>query len=170
MPPTWSLDGFSPVLAAFYKEAQIEQIWSEFEPAYDRAATNMREPLAQIVFACTGYLREILHPGARKFRVYVEPMVGGETNVRNIGDLYVVVVNPASVPVDQIRHAFLHYMLDPLSITYHDKLLKEEPLLVLADRAPNLPFEYRLDLTFLFLRNAWCERWNTGCGRFRRRN
>ena len=149
-PDVIALDGFGPVLAAFYKEAQIEQIWSEFEPAYDRAAANMREPLTQIVFACTGYLREILHPGARKFRVYVEPMVGGETNVRNIGDLYVVVVNPAAVPVDRIRHAFLHYMLDPLPITYHAKLLKEEPLLVLADRAPNLPFEYRLDLTSFF--------------------
>ena len=151
MPPdAVALDGFSPVLAAFYKEAQIEQIWREFEPAYDRAAANMREPLAQIVFASTGYLREILRPGARKFRVYVEPMVGGETNVRNIGDMYVVVVNPASVPVDRIRHAFLHYMLDPLPITYHDKLLKEEPLLVLADRAPNLPSEYRADLASFF--------------------
>ncbi len=149
-PDVVALDGFSAVLAAFYREAQIEQVWSEFEPAYDRAAANMREPLAQIVYASTGYLREILHPSARKFRVYVEPLVGGETNVRNIGDTYVVVVNPASPPIDMMRHAFLHYMLDPLPITYHDKLLKEEPLLVLADRAPNLPYEYRTDLTSFF--------------------
>ena len=168
-PDVVALDGFSPVLAAFYREAQIEQIWREFEPAYDRAAANMREPLAQIVYASTGYLREILRPSARKFRVYVEPLVGGETNVRNIGDTYVVVVNPASPPIDMMRHAFLHYMLDPLPITYHDKLLKEEPLLVLADRAPNLPYEYRTDLTSFFT-NAWCERWNIGCARFRRRN
>lgn len=149
-PDVVALDGFSPVLAAFYREAQIEQIWREYEPVYDRAAASMREPLSQIVFATTGYLREILHAGPRKFRVYVEPMVGGETNVRNIGDTYVVVVNPASPPVDRIRHAFLHYMLDPLPITYHDKVLKTEPLLVLADRAPNLPFEYRIDLASFF--------------------
>jgi len=149
-PDVVALAGFSPVLAAFYREAQIEQIWGEFEPAYEGAAANMREPLAQIVYACTGYLREILRPSPRKFRVYVEPLVGGETNVRNIGDTYVVVINPASPPMDRIRHAFLHYMLDPLPITYHDKLLREEPLLVLADRAPNLPYEYRTDLTSFF--------------------
>lgn len=149
-PDVATLEGFGPVLTAFYKEAQIEQIWRQFEPAYERAAANMREPLAQIVYACNGYLREILHPSPRKFRVYVEPMVGGETNVRNIGDTYVVVVNPAAVPVDRIRHAFLHYMLDPLPITYHEKLLAEEPLLVIADRAPNLPYEYRIDLVSFF--------------------
>ena len=149
-PDVVALAGFSPVLAAFYREAQIEEIWHEFEPAYDHAAADMREPLAQIVYACTGYLREILHPSPRKFRVYVEPLVGGETNVRNIGDTYVVVVNPAAPPIDRIRHAFLHYMLDPLPITHHDKLLKEGPLLVLADRAPNLPYEYRTDVTSFF--------------------
>ena len=149
-PDVVALNGFSQLLAQFYQEAQIEQLWREFEPAYERAAANMREPLAQIVFACTGYLRELLHAGPRKFRVYVEPMVGGETNVRNIGDTYVVVVNPASPSIDMIRHAFLHFLLDPLPITYRDKLLAEEPLLVLADRAPNLPYEYRTDLTSFF--------------------
>lgn len=149
-PDVVALGGFSEVLAGFYREAQIEQLWREFGPAYGGAAANMREPLAQIVFACTGYLREILHPSPRKFRVYVEPLVGSETNVRNIGDTYVVVVNPASPSIDMMRHAFLHYLLDPLPIMYHDKLLAEEPLLVLADRAPNLPYEYRTDLTSFF--------------------
>jgi tetratricopeptide (TPR) repeat protein len=149
-PGVLALDGFSEVLANFYEEAQIEQLWRKFEPAYERAASSVREPLGQIVLACTAYLREIIRPGVRTFRVYVEPMVGNETNVRNIGDRYVVVINPASTSFDLMRHAFLHYLLDPLPIRYREKLIGEEPLLFLADRAPQLPNEYHADLTSFF--------------------
>lgn len=149
-PGALALDGFNDVLANFYQEAQIEELWRQFEPVYDRAASGVSGPLGQIVQACTGYLREIVRPGVRTFRVYVEPMVGNETNVRNIGDRYAVVINPASPSFDLMRHAFLHYLLDPLPIRYRDKLLGEEPLLLVADRAPRLPYEYRTDLTSFF--------------------
>jgi tetratricopeptide (TPR) repeat protein len=149
-PDVLALDGFGEVLANFYEEAQIEDLWRKFEPAYERAASSVREPLGQIVLACTAYLREIVRPGGRTFRVYVEPMVGNETNVRNIGDQYVVVINPATTSFDLMRHAFLHYVLDPLPLRYRDKLLGEQPLLFLADRAPNLPSAYRADLTSFF--------------------
>lgn len=149
-PDVLALDGFSEVLANFYQEAQIEQLWHQFQPAYERAADGMREPLGQIVLASTAYLREIIRPGVRRFSVFVEPMVGSETNVRNIGDRYVVVLNPGSPSLDLMRHAFLHYLLDPLPIRYREKLVGEQPLLFLADRAPNLPGEYRADLTSFF--------------------
>jgi len=149
-PDVLALDGFGEVLANFYEEAQIEDLWRKFEPAYERAASSVREPLGQIVLACTAYLREIVRPGVRTFRVYVEPMVGNETNVRNIGDRYVVVINPASTSFDLMRHAFLHYLLDPLPLRYREKLVGEQPLLFLADRAPNLPSVYRTDLTSFF--------------------
>ena len=149
-PGAFALNGFSEVLANFYEEAQIEELWHKFEPIYERAATGIREPLGQIVVSSTAYVREILRPGVRTFRVYIEPMVGNETNVRNIGDRYVVVINPASPSFDLMRHAFLHYLLDPLPIRYRDKLLSEQPLLFIADRAPNLPSEYRADLASFF--------------------
>ena len=149
-PGVLALDGFSGVLANFYEEAQIEQLWRQFQPAYEHAVSGVREPLGQIVLASTAYLREIIRPGVRTFRVYVEPMVGNETNVRNIGDRYVVVINPASPSFDLMRHAFLHYLLDPLPIRYREKLVGEQRLLFYADRAPNLPYEYRSDLTSFF--------------------
>jgi tetratricopeptide (TPR) repeat protein len=61
-----------------------------------------------------------------------------------------VVIKPASPSFDLMRHAFLHYLLDPLPIRYRDKLLGEQPLLFIADRAPNLPYEYRTDLASFF--------------------
>ena len=149
-PDALALEGFSQLLANFYAEAEIEKLWQQFEPGYERAAADVRGPFGQIVQASTGYLREIIRPGVRTFRVYVEPMVGNDTNVRNIGDRYAVVINPASPSIDLMRHAFLHYLLDPLPIRYRDKLIGEQPLLFLADRAPNLPYEYHTDLTGFF--------------------
>jgi hypothetical protein len=149
-PDVRALDGFSEVLANFYEEAQIELLWRKFGPAYERAASSVREPLGQIVLVCTAYLRELVRPGVRTFRVYVEPMVGNETNLRNIGDKYVVVMSPAFPSFDLVRHAFLHYLLDPLPIRYREKLVGEQPLLFVADHAPRLPYEYRTDLTSFF--------------------
>src|SRR5260370_32529426 len=40
--------------------------------------------------------------------------------------------------------------METLRICYREKLVGEEPLLFLADRAPNLPFVYRADLTSFF--------------------
>ncbi len=149
-PAVLALDGLSEVLANFYQEAQIEQRWHEVQPSYERATSGVRESLGQVVVASTAYLREIIRPGVRTFRVYVEPMVGNETNVRNIGDRYVVVLNPTSPSFDLMRHAFLHYLLDPLPIRYREKLVGEQRLLFYADRAPRLPTEYRADLTSFF--------------------
>jgi tetratricopeptide (TPR) repeat protein len=149
-PDVLALNGFSQLLGNFYEEAKVEQLWRQFQPVYERDALSLRDPLGQILLSCTGYLREIVRPGSHRFTVYVEPMVGNATNVRNIGDSYVVVINPDTPSLDLIRHAFLHFLLDPLSIRYRDNLIAEQPLQRIAVRAPRLPNEYRTDLTSFF--------------------
>ena len=76
--------------------------------------------------------------------------MGGRTNVRNIGDHYAIVVSPAAASLDQIRHAFLHFLLDPLPLLYAENIHKDEPLLQYAARAPQLPFEFRSDFSAFF--------------------
>jgi len=149
-PDVLLLDGFGEVLADFYREAHIDQLWREFQPLYEQDTLQFREPLATIVLAETGYLREILRPGSRTFTVAVEPLIGATTNFRNIGDEYVVVVSPLSNSTDLIRHAFLHFLLDPLPIRYRDALVSQDPLIQFAARAPRLPYEYRRDSTSFF--------------------
>jgi hypothetical protein len=83
-PDALALDGFSEVLANFYQEAQLDRLWVQLQPGYDRAVAAERQPLGNIVLLETGYLRELLRPGKRTFTVYVEPLVGGRTNVRNM--------------------------------------------------------------------------------------
>ena len=136
-PDVLALDGFRDVLANFYQEAQMDALWREFQPRYQQGQAQLREPLTRAVLISSGYLRELVR-GTRQFTVYVEPLLGGQIHVRNIGDEYALVVNPAVSSLDDMRHAFLHFMLDPLVIRYRDRLLPEDVLYRIALRAPRL--------------------------------
>ena len=92
-PDVLALEGFNQVLSNFYQEAKLDQLWNQVEPGYQQAAQIYRGPLSEVVQKETGYLREIVKPGRRTFTVYVEPLVLGRTNVRNIGNQYAVVVD-----------------------------------------------------------------------------
>ena len=119
-PDALALDGFNEVLANFYREAQIDQLWQFYQPDYERGVDSYRAPVADLVLVVTSYLREIIRPSSpRSFSIYVEPLAGGKINFRNYGDHYDLVVSPsANPPMDAIRHAFLHFILDPIAIRY----------------------------------------------------
>jgi len=112
----------------------------------------LQEPLTQIVYTTTGYLREILDPyGTRKFNIVVEPLVGRITNVRNFGDHYALVLSGAeNVPQDVIRHAFLHFMLDPLPLMYPHAVAVKGPLYDTAAKAPRLVTDLKDDFPSYF--------------------
>jgi tetratricopeptide (TPR) repeat protein len=149
-PDVLELDGFGPILANFYQEAGIEALWREIQPRYEQSKLLLREPLGRVVLTGAGYLRELLRSGPRTFTIYVEPLVGGQTHVRNVGDRYAVVINPAGNSSDDMRHAFLHFLLDPVVIRYREQLLPKEPLFRAALRAPRLPASLRQDSLAFF--------------------
>ena len=146
-PDVLAIEGFNDLLANFYREAQIERLWAQAEPEYEREIARLYGPVGQLVMVTTGYLRELIRSGSpRSFAVYVEPLVGGRTNFRNVGERYAIVLNPgAELPVDEIRHALLHFLLDPLAIRYPHVVAAKRPLLEFAARAPRLPATYRDD-------------------------
>jgi hypothetical protein len=146
-PDVLAIDGFQGILINFYREANLAARWTEIEPEYDRSIARYQPSVRRIVTISNAYLREILKPGhGRSFTVYVEPLVGNRTNFRNNGNHYAIVVGAGSqIPVDQIQHAYLHFMLDSLPLQYRDELMKKSALLDLGARAPRLPVEYRSD-------------------------
>jgi len=137
------------VLANFYQEAQMDQMWRDFQPRYEQGQAQLREPLTRAVLTSSGYLRE-LASDRRRFTVYVEPLLGGQIHVRNVGDEYALVVNPAVSSLDDMRHAFLHFLLDPMVIRYRDQLLPEDVLYRIALRAPRLQEGLRKDSLAFF--------------------
>jgi len=151
-PEVIALFGFSELLSSYYQEQKIGDLWRQAQPIYNREMQRLQEPLTQIVYTTTGYLREILDPyGARKFSIVVEPLVGRITNVRNFGDHYALVLSGAeNVPQDVIRHAFLHFMLDPLPLMYPHVVAVKGSLYDTAAKAPRLATDLKDDFPSYF--------------------
>ena len=151
-PDALALEGFNEILANFYREQKIDELWQHYQPDYEGSVELYRAPVSNLVFTVTNYLREILGPSSpRTFSVYVEPLAGGKANFRNYGDHYEMVVSPIPDPqMDDIRHAFLHFLLDPIAIRYRAEASRLSPLLEVAAHAPLLPVEMHDDYPAFF--------------------
>lgn len=151
-PEVIALEGFQEILSNYYKEQKIGELWRQVQPVYNREIVQMHDSVAQIVFVATGYLRQILDPTEpRTFTIIVEPLVGRITNVRNFGDHYALVVSGAGqLPIDTVRHAFLHYLLDPLPLQYSHVVAVKHPLFEIAAAAPRLEPDLKDDFSSYF--------------------
>jgi tetratricopeptide (TPR) repeat protein len=151
-PEALTLDGFNTILANFYGEAKLDELWKHYQPDYERGVESLRAPVSDLVFTISNYLREIIRSNSgRSFSVYVEPLAGSKTIFKTFGDQYTLVVRPsAEPPMDDVRHAFLHFILDPIAIRYRVQASKASPLLELAAHAPQLPVDLRDDFSSFF--------------------
>jgi len=151
-PEVIALEGFQEILSNYYKEQKIGELWRQVRSVHAREIEQMHDALAQIVFVATGYLREILDPtNPRSFTVIVEPLVGRITNVRNFGDHYALVVSGAEqLQIDTVRHAFLHFLLDPLPMQYSHVTAVKLPLFLKAAAAPRLDPSLKDDFASYF--------------------
>ena len=151
-PEVIALEGFSEVLAAFYQEQKIGPLWRQMQPLYNRHIAQLHDAVSQVVFVATNYLREIMNPAdPRTFTIIVEPLVGRITNVRNFGDHYAIVLSGSEdLPVDTVRHAYLHFLLDPLPLQYSHVVAVKRPLYETAEKAPRLQPDLKDDFSSYF--------------------
>jgi hypothetical protein len=151
-PDVATLEDFNDVMSKFYTEAQLDLLWGQIQHSYDPLIGNLQAPFTKIVLGTTGYLREVLRSDSpQTFTVYVEPLAGANLNFRTYSDRYVVVVGGGeNEKLDQLRHAFLHFLLDSLPLHYDAAIVPSRSLLKIAAMAPRLPAEYRGDYTGLY--------------------
>ncbi len=104
------------------------------------------------MLVATTYLRELNNPGQlRTFSIIVEPLVGRITNVRNFGDHYAIILSGSEdIPTDVVRHAFLHFLLDPLPLMYPHIIAVKRPVYEIAAKAPRLAADLRDDFPSWF--------------------
>jgi tetratricopeptide (TPR) repeat protein len=151
-PEVIALEGFGEILAAYYQEQKIGRLWRELQPLYNREIERLHDSVSQIVFVATNYLREMMNnANPRTFTVMLEPLVGRITNVRNFGDHYAIVLSGAEdLPTDTVRHAYLHFLLDPLPLQYPHVVAGKRALFESAARAPRLVADLREDYPSYF--------------------
>jgi tetratricopeptide (TPR) repeat protein len=130
-----------PLISAFYQKAGLHAIWERRRARYAEMTEIFHAPLAKMTFdteiylklPSTGYL-------GRQFTVYLDAMgAPGQTNARNYASDYYVVISPTSgtaIKMQQIRHTYLHYLLDPLAMKNGSSMKRLEPLLDDVKLAP----------------------------------
>jgi tetratricopeptide (TPR) repeat protein len=158
MPPDAApIAAFGAVLEHFYDKAGLHAIWEQHRANYAALVERYHVPLAKMVFDADIYLR--MQSGGylgRTFTVYLDYMGDpNEANARNYGTDYDVVVFPSPDPnsvdplkMPQIRHAYLHYLLDPLAEKHFSSIKRLEPLLQSVKRAP-LEESFKTDVSLL---------------------
>ena len=153
MPPDAApLYEMSPLLAAFYVEAHLDQLWAQIKPYCRGIVSEYQEPVARLVLESNAYLR---NPSGnylgRRFQVLIEPLAApNQVQLRYYVDDYFAVITPhAEPPVQEIRHAYLRYLLDPLGVKFADEIAGKKSLFEYAQLAPALPELYKSDFNLM---------------------
>ena len=146
------LAGLDHLIAEFYREANIEILWEQSQTAYDQVIAAYHSPVSKALLEANAYVRNPTSGyRGRRFQIYVD-LLGAPNQIqtRSYKDDYFVVVTPSPEPqVDQIRHAYLHYLLDPLALRYFEQINRLKGLADFAAPAPALDTAYKDDLVLL---------------------
>lgn len=156
-PDAVPIAAFGAVLERFYEKADLHGIWERHRENYAALVERYHVPLAKMVFDMDIYLK--LQSGGylgRTFTVYLDFMGDpNQANARNYGSDYDVVVFPSPDPASvdplkmpQIRHTYLHYLLDPLAEKHFSSIKRLEPLLQSVKQAP-LEDSFKSDIALL---------------------
>jgi tetratricopeptide repeat protein len=151
-PDVLDLEGFSDILSSYYAEQNIGKLYRGVQPLYNREIERLHEPVAQILFQAGTYVRAVVDPTIPKtFTIIVEPLVGRITNVRNFLDHYAIVLSGSDeIPSDVVRHAYLHFLLDGLTLQYQHVIAVKRPLYEIAAKAPRLTPDLKDDFPSWF--------------------
>jgi len=140
------------LLAAFYKEADISELWKRSQAAIDQYVDIYHEPVSEAVLQVNSYLRQQTSGfRGRHFQIFIELLAApNQIQTRSYGDQYTVVVTPSPEPrTFDVRHAYLHYLLDPLSTRFQEVVNRKKPIGQFAVRAPALDASFKDDFLLL---------------------
>ncbi len=161
-PDVQKLVGLEKLLREFWNDAGLAEQWKTAAPVYDQVLDEYHSPVTQAIFLVNAYLR---NPTSgylgRRFQVFVD-ITGppGLMQARSFKDDYFVVVTPAgnsmakvdesvASQVPEIRHAYLHYVLDPLAIKFAEIVNQKISLEDISEGIDALPVMYRQDFGLL---------------------
>ncbi len=144
-----------PLLRSFSEDVNLHALWITHRNDYEDLVKLVHDPMTKAILNTNIYLKmPVSSYDGRRFMVLLEPMLApATTNARIYGNDYIVVVSPSGSPLgqvhmDQIRHTYLHYMVEPLVYARASAMDRLLPLLKTVQDAP-LDFNYKSDVAAL---------------------
>src|SRR3984885_4605279 len=153
MPPDASgVENILPLLRRFSQLVDLHVIWIHVRPQYDKQLAELHDSLTKMIDDTGIYLKTPLGSSSgRRFLIVVEPLLDpSQTNARVYGADYVVVASPVNgnIHMREVRHAYLHYQIEPLLYARATTLDRLLPFLKTVKDAP-LDYTYRSDIVAL---------------------
>ena len=153
LPPDASgVENILPLLRRFNESVNLHAIFVHVRPQYDKQLSQLHDSLTKMVDDTGIYLKTPAGVnGGRRFLVVIEPLLDpAQTNARIYGADYVVVASPVNgtLHMKEVRHAYLHYQIEPLLYARATTLDRLLPFLKTVKDAP-LDYTYRSDIVAL---------------------
>ena len=144
-----------PLLRKFADQIQLHAIWVTDREKYDAQVNELHDPLTRMIVETNAYLKMPASSGGTnsRFTVVLEPMLApGETNARVYGSDYLVVTSPVNgkIRMDEVRHTYLHFELEPLLYARASSMDRLLPVLKSVREAP-LEYTFRSDIVSLVI-------------------
>ncbi len=145
-----------PLLRNFAAATQLHILWVRHRAEYEALAARVHAPMEDMILQTNIYLHQpVSSYDGRRFLVLLEPMFSPAlTNARIYGTDYIIVTSPNSDPtgdpvrMDEIRHIYLHYVVEPMVYSRGSAMERIQPLLRGVADAP-IDFAYKSDVEAL---------------------
>ena len=141
-----------PFLRDFAAAVDLHGIWLTNRHTYDDTVNHLHDALTKMILSTNYYLKMPASTyDGRRFLVVVEPQLSPRTiNARVYGADYVVVVSPVNgaIRMVDVRHTYLHYMIEPLLYQRSTAMDRFLPILKEVRDAP-LEYRFRSDIVEL---------------------
>jgi tetratricopeptide (TPR) repeat protein len=135
-----------PLLKDFVNAVDLHGIWLAVHPVYDKEADRLHDPLSKMIVGTNLYLKMPASTSyGMRFLVVIEPMLSPSVvNARIYGTDFIVVVSPVDgkIRMTDVRHIYLHYVIEPLLNTRANAIDRTQPILKEVRDAP-MEFRYR---------------------------
>jgi tetratricopeptide (TPR) repeat protein len=145
-----------PLLRTFADDIELHYLWLKHRPEYEALTARVHDPMTDMILDTNLYLHQPVSTfSGRRFLVLLEPMLSPNlTNARVYGSDYIIVMSPDNstsgdpVSMAQIRHIYLHYVVEPYVYSRGAAMERMQPLLETVQDAP-LEFFYKSDIVAL---------------------
>jgi tetratricopeptide (TPR) repeat protein len=145
-----------PLLRTFAEDVDLHYLWLKHRPEYEALTARVHDPMTDMILDTNLFLHQPVSTfDGRRFLVLLEPLLSPNlTNARIYGYDYIIVMSPDNsstgdpVSMAQIRHIYLHYVVEPFVYSRGAAMERMQPLLQTVQEAP-LEFFYKSDIVAL---------------------
>ena len=141
-----------PLLRTFATDVNLHNLWIEHHPEYEALRARVHDPVTKMILDTNIYLGlPVSSYDGRRFLVLLEPLLApSATNARIYSSDYIVVASPAANPpgavhINDLRHIYLHYEVEPLVYSRASAMERLQPLLKAVQNAP-IEFTYKSEI------------------------